>query len=105
MFVEKYIDMYGGALGDIPEDAANAFTVAQVVQQAAENIDSIDNQALIEELHRGTFDTVVGQLSFDNTGAPQGSYLLIQWQNDNFVIVGPRDRAETDPLAGPKPAW
>lgn len=104
-FTAKYIEMFGGSLGDIPEDAANAFTVGQVMQQAIENTGSIDNATLIEELHRGTYDTVVGPLSFDETGAPQGSYMLLQWQGDNFLIVGPGDRAEADPLPAPKPTW
>lgn len=104
-FTNKYLEIFGGTLGDIPEDAANAFTAGQVLQQAIEEIGSIDNAALIEELHRGTYNTVVGPLSFDETGAPQGSYMLLQWQGDNFVIVGPRDRAETDPLPPPKAEW
>jgi branched-chain amino acid transport system substrate-binding protein len=104
-FVTRYVDMFGGSLGDIPEDAANAFTVGQVLHQAVTNIDSIDNAALIEELHQGTYETIVGDLSFDETGAPQGSYMLLQWQGNTFVIVGPRDRAEVDPLAPPKPEW
>lgn len=104
-FTAKYLEMFGGSLGDIPEDSANAFTAGQVLEQAVENIQSIDNAALIEELHRGTYDTVVGPLSFDETGAPLGSYMLLQWQGDNFVIVGPSDRAETDALAPPKAEW
>ncbi len=104
-FVARYVEMFGGALGDVPEDAANAFSVGQVLQQAVEKIGSIDNALLIQELHRGTYNTVVGPLSFDDTGAPEGNYLLLQWQGNNFVIVGPQDRAEVDPLAPPKPAW
>jgi branched-chain amino acid transport system substrate-binding protein len=104
-FVAKYLEMFGGELGDVPEDAANAFTVGQVMEQAIEKIQSIDNAALIEELHRGTYQTVVGPLGFDETGAPQGSFMLLQWQGENFVIVGPKDRAEVDPLPVPKPAW
>jgi branched-chain amino acid transport system substrate-binding protein len=104
-FVAKYIEMFGGAMGNIPEDAANAFTVGQVLQQAVENIGSIENAALIEELHRGAYDTVVGPLNFDDVGASQGNYMLLQWQGDHFVIVGPGDRAEVDPLPPPKPEW
>jgi branched-chain amino acid transport system substrate-binding protein len=104
-FVARYVETFGGTLGDIAEDAANAFTVGQVLQQAVENVGSIDNAALIEELHQGTYDTVVGPLSFDNVGAPQGNYMLLQWQGDNFVIVGPGNRAEVDPLPPPKPEW
>ncbi len=103
-FTAKYIELYGGTLSDIPEDAANGFTVGQILQQAAENIKSIDNTALIQEIHRSTFKTVVGSLNFDDTGAPQGSFMLVQWKGDNFLVVGPSDRAEADPFA-PKPQW
>ena len=104
-FVAKYSEIFGSLLGAIPEDAANAFTVGQVLQQAIENVGSIDNAKLIEELHRGTYNTVVGPLSFDELGAPQGNYMLLQWQGNNFVVVGPRDRAEKDSLQPPKPKW
>jgi branched-chain amino acid transport system substrate-binding protein len=102
--VARYIDMFGGAQGDIPEDVANAFTVGQVLQQAVENIQSIDNAALIEELHQGVYDTVVGPLSFDEVGKPQGSFMLLQWQDNNFVIVGPLERAQAEAIL-PKPEW
>lgn len=105
VFVAKYLEMFGGTLSDISEDAANAFTVGQVLQQAVEETGSIDNSAIIKGLHRGTYQTVVGALSFDETGAPLGSHMLLQWQGGNFVIVGPSDRAETDPLMPPKPPW
>jgi branched-chain amino acid transport system substrate-binding protein len=103
-FVEKYVETFGGAASDIPEDAANAFTVGQVLQQAVENIQSLDNAALIEELHTNTFQTVVGPLSFDEVGAPQGSFMILQWQGDKFVIVGPPGREQGE-AAWPKPAW
>jgi branched-chain amino acid transport system substrate-binding protein len=102
---ERYVEKFEGELADIPEDAANAFTVGQVLQQAAENIESIDNAELIEELHSATFDTVVGPLSFDEVGSPTGSFMLLQWQGDEFVIIGPGERAEADPLEPPKPEW
>jgi branched-chain amino acid transport system substrate-binding protein len=103
-FVQKYLDKFGGTEGDIPEDAANAFTVGQVLQQAAENIQSVDNTQLIDELHKSTFDTVVGPLSFDEVGMPQGSFMLLQWQGDTFVIVGPQGR-EQAPAVWPKTDW
>jgi branched-chain amino acid transport system substrate-binding protein len=96
--------MFGGEISDIAEDAANAFTVGQVLRQAVENIQSIDNAALIEELHSGTFQTVVGPLSFDELGRPQGAFMLLQWQGDRYVIVGPPGREQADPV-WPKPEW
>jgi branched-chain amino acid transport system substrate-binding protein len=103
-FVAKYVDMFGGTPGDIPEDAANAFTVGQVLQQAVENIQSLDNAALIEELHQGNYQTIVGPLSFDEVGAPQGSFMILQWQGDTFAIVGPPGREQAQPT-WPKPEW
>ncbi len=102
--VAKYIEMFGGNAGDIPEDVANAFTVGQVLQQAIEEVGSVDNAALIEALHKGTYQTVVGPLSFDEVGKPQGSFMLLQWQGDTFKIVGPGERKRSEPIV-PKPEW
>lgn len=102
--VARYLEMFGGNAGDIPEDVANAFTVGQVIQQAVEKIGSVDNAALIEELHKGTYQTVVGPLSFDEVGRPKGTFMLLQWQGDTFVIVGPSNRARAKPIV-PKPGW
>ncbi len=103
-FIAKYIEMFGGSPSDIAEDAANAFTVGQVLQQAIENTGSIDNATLIEELHRATFDTVVGPLKFDEEGKPQGDFLLLQWQGGDIKIVAPADVAQAEPI-WPKPEW
>ena len=102
--VAKYVEMFGGNAGDIPEDVANAFTVGQVLQQAVEKIGSLDNAALIEELHKGTYQTVVGPLSFDEVGRPQGTFMLLQWQGESFMIVGPGERARAEAV-WPKPSW
>jgi branched-chain amino acid transport system substrate-binding protein len=104
-FVDAYIKKYGGKATDIAEDSANAFTVGQVLQQAVENTNGIDNAALIKDLHAATYKTVVGPLSFDEVGKPKGSFMLLQWQGDKFVIVGPGDRKRVEPLAPPKPNW
>jgi branched-chain amino acid transport system substrate-binding protein len=103
-FVSRHIQLFGGTAEDVAEDAANAFTVGQVLQQAVERIGSVDNASLIEELHRGTYQTVVGPLSFDDVGRPEGKYMILQWQGDNFVIVAPADRRQLAPI-WPKPAW
>lgn len=103
-FVAKYIEIFGGSADDMEEDSANAFTVGQVLQQAVEKIKSIDNKALIEELHRGTYRTVVGPLSFDAAGRPKGSFMLLQWRGPKFLIVYPAKRAQAPPV-WPKPRW
>ncbi|MEI6776068.1 MAG: amino acid ABC transporter substrate-binding protein [Chloroflexales bacterium] len=103
-FTAEYIKLFGGTADDIAEDSANAFTVGQVLQQAVTKIQSIDNGALIKEIHTGTYQTVVGPLHFDAVGRPKGSFMILQWQGDHFVIVMPADRAQAQPI-WPKPAW
>jgi branched-chain amino acid transport system substrate-binding protein len=103
-FIAAYNEKFGGAPEEIPEDAANAFTVGQVLQQAVDSIDSIENAALIEELHQGTYDTIVGELSFDEEGKPEGEFLLLQWQSGGIVIVAPDDVAQGE-ASWPKPEW
>jgi len=101
-FVAAYHAMFGAEA--IAEDSANAFTVGQVLQQAVENTGTIDNAALIEEMHKSTFTTVVGPLAFDEVGKPKGSYMVLQWQGDMYKIVAPDFASQADPI-WPKPAW
>jgi branched-chain amino acid transport system substrate-binding protein len=101
-FVAAYHAKFGAE--PIAEDSANAYTVGQVLQQAAENIGSIDNTALITELHKSTFKTVVGPLSFNEKGQPQGSWMALQWQGGKFLIVAPDVSKQADPI-WPKPNW
>lgn len=103
-FTAAYSQMFGVTAADIAEDAANAFTVGQVLQQAVETIQSIDNSALIAELHSGTYQTVVGPLHFDATGQPEGNFMILQWQGDKFAIVWPENVSQADPI-WPKPTW
>ena len=102
----EFVAAYHAKYGDEPiaEDSANAYTVGQVLQQAIENTQSIDNAKLIEEMHSATFTTVVGPLSFDEAGRPKGSYMVLQWQGDSYVIVAPDFAKQADPI-WPKPAW
>lgn len=101
-FVQAYHAMYG--TDPIAEDSANAYTVGQVLQQAVESIQSLDNASLIEEMHKATFTTVVGPLSFDEVGRPKGSFMVLQWQSGKIVIVGPDYAKQADPI-WPKPQW
>ena len=64
-FVSEFIAKYGGTPGDIPSDAAEAYSVGEVVDQAAQKAHSIANAALITALHSGTYQTVQGPMAFD----------------------------------------
>ena len=101
-FVAAYHAKYGA--DPIAEDSANAYTVGQIVQQAVENTQSIDNAVLIDEMHSATFTTVVGPLSFDEVGKPKGSFMILQWRGDGYLIVYPDFAQQADPI-WPKPEW
>ena len=101
-FVAAYHAKYGP--DPIAEDSANAYTVGQILQQAVENTQSIDNAKLIDEMHSATFTTVVGPLKFDEVGRPQGSFMILQWQGGKYLIVYPEFAKQADPV-WPKPEW
>lgn len=100
-FVDRHRELYGG---DPAEDAANGFTVGQVLEQAVNATGSIDNATLVEYLHKAEFDTVVGGLSFDECGRPQGYFHQLQWQDGQIEIVWPEEAATAE-LIVPKPEW
>lgn len=101
-FVAAFHEKFGA--DPIAEDSANAYTVGQILQQAVENTQSIDNAKLIDEMHSATFKTVVGPLSFDEVGRPQGSFMILQWRGDGYLIVYPDFAKQADPV-WPKPEW
>jgi len=90
---------------DPPEDAADGYAAAQVLQKAVEEVGEIDQTKLADWLRENEVDTILGQLSWDETGAPEQAFLLAQWQNGNEEIVLPEDAATSDTIVNPKPAW
>jgi len=91
---------------DPPEDAADAYAAAQVLQAAVEAVGSIDDQQkLADWLHENEVETILGTLSWDETGAPEQAFLLAQWQNGDEEIVLPEESATTDRIINPKPDW
>ena len=101
-FVAKYEEMFGS--GEVPEDAADAYAAGQVLQAAVEAVGSIDDQqALADWLHENEVDTILGPLSWDETGAPQGEFLIGQWQNGKPEIVLPEEAATAEIEAGWSP--
>ena len=91
---------------DPPEDAADAYAAAQVLQAAVTAVGSIDDQeALADWLRANSVDTILGTLSWDDTGAPEQAFLLAQWQSGDEEIVLPEDAATSDTIVNPKPPW
>jgi branched-chain amino acid transport system substrate-binding protein len=105
-FVKEFVAMYGGDPAGISADAAEAYSVGQVVDQAASKANSIDNKTLITTLHSGTYNTVQGPMSFDSAGRPQGGVgvYIEQWQGGQAIFVYPASVASAQPEY-PKNPW
>ena len=102
----EFVAAYQAQYDSIPaEDAADAFATAQVLQTAIEAVGEIDQTAIKDYLHANEVETVLGTLSWDETGAPQQAFLLAQWQGDQAEIVLPDEVATTDTIVNPKPDW
>jgi branched-chain amino acid transport system substrate-binding protein len=102
-FVAKYQEMFGGT--EVPEDAADAYATAQVLQAAVKAVGSIDRQRqseLADWLRENQVDTILGPLSWDELGRPEGEFLVGQWQNGVPEIVLPKDAATSDKII---PEW
>ncbi|MDP1878240.1 MAG: amino acid ABC transporter substrate-binding protein [Actinomycetota bacterium] len=103
-FIAEYQAQNGAGL--VPaEDAADAYAAAEVLATAVEATGGLDNTALRDWLHANAVETILGELSWDEAGRPQGDFLLAQWQNGGVEIVAPPEAATTDNLVMPKPAW
>jgi branched-chain amino acid transport system substrate-binding protein len=96
-FLAGYKAMYGEGIP--PEDAADAFAAATVMAAAAEAVGSIDDQQkLADWLRANKVDTILGPLSWQDTGAPKGQFLIGQWQDGKSQIVLPESAATTDKI-------
>lgn len=103
-FVERYNEMFDE---DPSEDPANGYTVGQIVAEAVEAVGSVDDQAaLADHVRSTTFDTIVGPIGFDETGAPTGNHLILQWQDgETEIVLAPDEAAVTAEIVHPKPEW
>ena len=98
-FVAKYQEMFGGS--EVPEDAADAYAAAQVLQAAVKGVGSVerdDQLKLADWLRENEVDTILGPLSWDETGAPTGEFLAGQWQSGVPEIILPEEAATTDEI-------
>jgi branched-chain amino acid transport system substrate-binding protein len=93
-FVGAYLSKYGGSAGEIDNTAVEAYSAGLLLQQVAEKTNTLDNATIIKTLHEGTWLTPVGDLSWDATGAPKGSYILMQWIDGKLQSIYPPGRAQ-----------
>ena len=99
-FVKTFNQMFGA--GEPAEDAADAFAAAQVMQAAVKAVGGIDDQTkLADWIRSNSVNTILGPLKWDKTGAPQGQFLIGQWQDGKSQIVLPKDAATSQTIVQP----
>jgi branched-chain amino acid transport system substrate-binding protein len=103
-FIAAYIAAYGGDASGIDATSAEAYSAGMVLEQVAKKTGSVDNATIIKTLHSGAWHTLVGDLSWDADGAPQGEYLLTEWIGGQLTTVFPPEVAQHAPVT-PKPNW
>src|SRR5215216_5395178 len=102
-FVAKYQEMFGGT--EVPEDAADAYATAEVMQAAVKAVGTIERQRQLELadwLRENQVDTILGPLSWDELGRPEGEFLVGQWQSGVPEIVLPDEAATSEKII---PGW
>jgi branched-chain amino acid transport system substrate-binding protein len=102
-FVAKYREMFGGE--EVPEDAADAYAAAQVLQAAVDAVGTIERERQLELadwLRENEVDTILGPLSWDDAGRPEGEFLVGQWQSGVPEIILPEEAATTEEIL---PGW
>jgi branched-chain amino acid transport system substrate-binding protein len=103
-FVAAYLKKYGGNIFGIDDSSAEAWAVGQLLQRVAAKTGKIDNATIIKSLHKGTWSTIVGALSWDAYGSPKGSPLLEEWIGGKLLPVAPKSLALAKPVY-PKASW
>jgi branched-chain amino acid transport system substrate-binding protein len=104
LFVAQYLKKYGGSQFDIDNNSSEAWAVGQLLQLVVKKNGSLDNQKIIDALHKGVWPTIEGNLSWDANGSPNGDDLLVEWVNGKLLPVFPAKVALAKPFS-PKPAW
>jgi branched-chain amino acid transport system substrate-binding protein len=103
-FTARYIKAYGGTADTVDDSSAEAYATGQLLEDVAQKTGKVDNATIIATLHSGTWPTLLGDLSWDATGAPSGSFNLVQWHRGKLVPVFPTAIATATP-SYPKPNW
>jgi branched-chain amino acid transport system substrate-binding protein len=83
VMVQDYIAKYGGTAADVNADVAEAYGAGQVEAAAVTATGSLNQQKIINWLHKATVQTVTGPVSFDSNGKNTdiaASALIFQWQ-------------------------
>ena len=100
-----YFDAHAAQMKKEPDRWASghAWAGLEILQQSVEKV-GLDRKALREHIAGSEFDTILGKIRFvrgENASVPG---TVGQWQNGEFEVVWPENRA-TAKLVAAKPSW
>lgn len=79
-----------------PAYSAVAYAAGQVLQQAIEGAGTLDSQELREYIANNTFNTAVGEISYNADGTIDFRQVLLQYQADGNQVVWPIENKTAD---------
>ncbi len=84
--------------------AVGVYACLQVTQQAIEAAGELDRKKIRDEIAKGPFQTVWGEIQFVNQ-RNANPWAVGQWQNGEVVGLHPAGKRGAKPLLFPKPPW
>lgn len=96
--ISTYVAEQQGVPG-APAYAAPAYAAGQVLQQAIEGAGTLDSQKLRAYIAENTFDTAVGEISYNEDGTLAFQQVLLQFQEEGGnQVVWPVEQATAEPV-------
>jgi len=92
---EKEPDRWGSAF---------AYASLQILEQAIEEVGSLDRKKIRDVIATKTFPTVIGPVRFEGGFNVQSPGEIGQWQNGEFEVVAAKEKRTAEPIF-PKPKW
>jgi len=101
-YFDRHVEMFGAE----PDRWASAacYATGQVLQQAIEQAGTLDSVAVRDAIAEGTFETILGDVYFENQINQTYPGSIGQWQNGEFEIIAPAESRTAD-IIYPKPEW
>lgn len=82
----------------LPAYAAVGYAIMQVMQQAVNEAQTLDQQALRDYIGSNSFDTAVGTLAYNPDGTVKFGALLVQYQDGGNEVIWPASEATGEPV-------
>jgi len=103
---KEFYDRYVARFKAKPDylNSSLAYVGCQIMQQAIENVGSLDRKKLRDYIATHEFQTINGPIKFTGTENLKTPSMILQWQKGELEIVEPQEASTAKPLY-PKPAW